>query len=653
MSRSYYSNSITDFLKDDSYRILGLLGKNHSFELDGLQKNSWIQQIRILKESLSEFSEGQIYFEFSIPRMGKRVDTILLIKEFIFVLEFKVGDTEYRKHAIEQTVDYCLDLQNFHEGSHHEKIAPILVATKAPRIIETLEIKNNIFEPLKSNQDNLAETLNRVVALSKGNSINPSEWENAIYKPTPTIIEASQALYRGHSVTDISRNDAGAINLTNTTHCINAIIEHSKATHSKSICFLTGVPGAGKTLAGLNIANERRKAHTDENAVFLSGNGPLVYVLREALVRDEVQQAKDSGIRISKKESAIKANAFIQNIHHFRDDNLISKQAPSERVVIFDEAQRAWTKEKAASFMKTKGKEFDMSEPEFLIDVMNRHEDYCAIICLVGGGQEINTGEAGLSEWLIALKEHYPNWNIYYSNLITSDNNYLNSDELKKWLENKGKAETDLHLSVSVRSFRSNQVSNFVQAVINGNTVQARQTLEEINERFPIALTRSYETAKEWLRKKRRGSERIGITGSSGGRRLRPLGIDVKNEITAEDWFLNSASDVRSSNYLELVATEFDIQGLEIDYTCLAWDINFYYANDTWNFQTFEGTKWKTIKNEFDKSYLRNAYRVLLTRARQGIIILVPQGDPSDPTRPQELYDSTYAFLTSCGITVI
>ena len=285
--------------------------------------------------------------------------------------------------------------------------------------------------------------------------------------------------------------------MTNTTHCINAIIEHSKATHSKSICFLTGVPGAGKTLAGLNIANERRKAHTDENAVFLSGNGPLVYVLREALVRDEVQQAKDSGIRISKKESAIKANAFIQNIHHFRDDNLISKQAPSERVVIFDEAQRAWTKEKAASFMKTKGKEFDMSEPEFLIDVMNRHEDYCAIICLVGGGQEINTGEAGLSEWLIALKEHYPNWNIYYSNLITSDNNYLNSDELKKWLENKGKAETDLHLSVSVRSFRSNQVSNFVQAVINGNTVQARQTLEEINERFPIALTRSYETAKE------------------------------------------------------------------------------------------------------------------------------------------------------------
>ena len=653
MTRSYYSNTISDFLTDDSDKILGQLIRNHDFAAENLQRNAWIKQIEILKFVLTPFKHGQINFEFSIPRMGKRVDNILIIDDFIFVVEFKVGDTEYQKHAIEQTVDYCLDLQNFHEGSHHEKIVPILVSTKASDFENAFEINDNLFEPLKANQNNITQIIRQTLLLSDGTKINPSQWENSIYKPTPTIIEASQALYRGHSVAEISRSDAGAINLSKTTECINRIIENSKRTNSKSICFLTGVPGAGKTLAGLNIANERRKAHEDENAVFLSGNGPLVYVLREALVRDEVQQAKKNGGKLTKKKSAIKANAFIQNIHHFRDDNLISSKAPDEKVVVFDEAQRAWTKEKATSFMKSKGKDFEMSEPEFLIDVMNRHENYCTIICLVGGGQEINTGEAGLSEWVIALKNHYPNWDVYYSNLIITDNDYLSDHTLKEWLKGNGNPETELHLSVSVRSFRSEKISSFVHEIIDGNAIQAKSILDEIDSLFPIRLTRDFNVAKEWLRKNKKGTERIGLVGSSGGRRLRPLGIDVKNEITAEDWFLNDASDVRSSHYLELVATEFDIQGLEIDYVCLAWDINFYFNNGEWNYQTFEGTKWKAINNEIDKSYLRNAYRVLMTRARQGLIIFIPHGNNLDPTRPVELYDNTYKFLSSCGIQTI
>jgi len=653
MTRSYYSNTISEFLTDDSDKILGQLTRNHSFAADPLQRNAWIKQIEILKSELPIFKHGQIYFEFSIPRMGKRVDNILIIDDFIFVMEFKVGDTEYQKYAIEQTVDYCLDLQNFHEGSHHEKIVPILIATKAPDFENSFEITDNLFEALKGNQNNIVKIISQTLSLTDGRKINPTLWENSIYKPTPTIIEASQALFRGHSVSEISRSDAGAINLSKTTECINRIIEKSKATNSKSICFLTGVPGAGKTLAGLNIANERRKAHEDENAVFLSGNGPLVYVLKEALIRDKVQQAKENGEKLTKKKSAIEANAFIQNIHHFRDDNLISSKAPVEKVVVFDEAQRAWTKEKATSFMKSKGKIFDMSEPQFLIDVMNRHENYCTIICLVGGGQEINTGEAGLSEWIIALKNHYLNWDIYYSNSITADNDYLSDETLKGWLKQNGNAETELHLSVSVRSFRSEKISSFVHAVIDGNAVQAMDILHEIDKLFPIRLTRDLIVAKEWLRKNKKGTERIGLIGSSGGRRLRPLGIDVKNEITAEDWFLNDASDVRSSHYLELVATEFDIQGLEIDYVCLAWDINFYFSNRKWNYQSFEGTKWKAINSEIDKSYLRNAYRVLMTRARQGLVIFIPHGDNLDPTRPKELYDNTYNFLSSCGIETI
>ncbi|MEN9599260.1 MAG: hypothetical protein RL596_1579 [Bacteroidota bacterium] len=653
MTRSYYSNTISDFLTDDSDKILGQLIRKHDFAAENLQRNAWIKQIEILKSELTPFKNGQIYFEFSIPRMGKRVDNILIIEDFIFVIEFKVGDTEYQKQAIEQTVDYCLDLQNFHEGSHHEKIVPILVSTKAPDFENSHQINDNLFEPLKGNQNNIAQIIHQTLLLSSGTKINPAQWEKSIYKPTPTIIEASQALYRGHSVSEISRSDAGAINLSKTTECINRVIEKSKAANSKSICFLTGVPGAGKTLAGLNIANERRKAHEDENAVFLSGNGPLVYVLREALIRDEVQQAKENGEKLTKKKSAIKANAFIQNIHHFRDDNLISNKAPDEKVVVFDEAQRAWTKEKATSFMKSKGKEFDMSEPEFLIDVMNRHENYCTIICLVGGGQEINTGEAGLSEWVIALKNHYPNWDIYYSNLITADNDYLNDEILKDWLKENGKPETELHLSVSVRSFRSEKISSFVYEVIDGDAIQAKTILNEIDRLFPIRLTRDFNVAKEWLRKNKKGTERIGLVGSSGGRRLRPLGIDVKNEIAADDWFLNDATDVRSSHYLELVATEFDIQGLEIDYVCLAWDINFYFNDCVWNYQSFEGTRWKSINSEIDKSYLRNAYRVLMTRARQGLIIFIPYGDNLDPTRPKELYDNTYNFLSSCGIQTI
>jgi Uncharacterized conserved protein (DUF2075) len=653
MTRSYYSNTISDFLTDDSDKILGQLLRCHDFAAENLQRNAWIKQIEILKHELTPFENGQIYFEFSIPRMGKRVDNILIIDDFIFVVEFKVGDIEYQKYAIEQTVDYCLDLQNFHEGSHHEKIVPLLVSTEAPVFENNFEINQNLFEPLKGNKKNIAQIISEILLLSNEKKIIPTQWENSIYKPTPTIIEASQALYRGHSVLEISRSDAGAINLSKTTECINRIIEKSKITNSKSICFLTGVPGAGKTLAGLNIANERRKAYEDENAVFLSGNGPLVYVLREALVRDEVQQAKKNGEKLTKKKSAQKANAFIQNIHHFRDDNLISKKAPDEKVVIFDEAQCAWSKEKATSFMKSKGKEFDMSEPEFLIDVMNRHENYCTIICLIGGGQEINTGEAGLSEWLIAIKNHFPNWDIYYSNLITADNDYLSNEIIKDWLIESGNLENELHLSVSIRSFRSEKISSFVREVIDGNTHQATIIFKEINSLYPIRLTRDFKVAKEWLRKNKKGTERIGLVGSSGGRRLRPLGIDVKNEITAEDWFLNDATDVRSSNYLELVATEFDIQGLEIDYVCLAWDINFYYNNGKWNYQSFEGTKWKSINSEIDKSYLRNAYRVLMTRARQGLIIFLPYGDNLDPTRPKELYDSTYKFLVECGIQTV
>jgi hypothetical protein len=651
MKRAYYSNSIENFLEDTSLSILGELSLNHSNRtLEDLQKNAWIKQIDILRNQLIGLT-GQVYFEFAIPRMGKRVDNIIIIDNTVFIVEFKVGDSGYEKYAIEQVIDYTVDLKNFHEGSHDIRLIPVLVATNAK---EEVLSKNDIISlssVAKANKDNLKQVLNSFLNSSK-DKIDIDYWENSIYKPTPTIVEAAQALYKGHNVKEITRSDAGAINLSKTANCINQIVESAKMNNKKSICFITGVPGAGKTLAGLNIANERMNVDEDEHAVFLSGNGPLVDVLREALTRDEVITAFEKDESLTKKQAAIKANAFIQNIHHFRDEYLNDPNAPIERVVVFDEAQRAWTKHQTCSFMKRKKgiEDFDMSEPEFLIDVMNRHDNWCTIICLIGGGQEINTGEAGLEEWVYALKEHYLDWEIYYSNLIIENDNYIKSPDIKGWLYHKGKSKADLHLAVSVRSFRSERLSSFIHELLEIKKQIASELFSEIKSDYPIVLTRDIDKAKDWLKRKAKGTERIGLISSSGARRLRPLGIDVKNEISAPNWFLNRSDDIRSSYFLEDVATEFDIQGLEIDWACIAWGANFHIENSSWKYQSFKGTKWQNINKEIEKEYLKNTYRVLLTRARQGMVIFIPKGSELDHTRPSMFYDKTFEYLKEIGI---
>lgn len=571
--RSYYSNTIQNFLKDNESEILGELTRNHAHALENLQRNAWIDQITILKDTLKKNPEGYIFFEFAIPRMGKRVDNIIIIGDLIFVIEFKVGDKEYRKSTVDQVVDYSLDLKNFHEGSHNQKIIPIIVSTNAQERTNFIQkYEDLLYEPLFANKDNLYNVLSLCFSERGITNINPKEWHESNYMPTPTIIEATQALYKGHNVKEISRSDSGAINLSKTTDSINKIIDNSKTNSEKSICFITGVPGAGKTLAGLNIANERLKIAEDEHSVFLSGNGPLVEVLREALARDEVKNARNNGVTITKIEASRKAKAFIQNIHHFRDDNLKTEKAPTEKVVVFDEAQRAWTEEQASSFMNRKNGlvDFGRSEPEFLIEVMDRHDDWCSIICLVGGGQEINTGEAGLEEWISALKDKFNDWNVYFSELIISDDNYLDNNSLKEWLSENGESEKDLHLAVSVRSFRSEKLSEFVHELLNIEIENARKLYDELKADYPIFITRDYNLAKEWVRDIARGSERFGVLASSNAMRLMPYGIYVKNDVKPSQWFLNEKDDVRSSYYLEVVATEFDIQGLELDWAIVA-----------------------------------------------------------------------------------
>lgn len=625
MKRAFYCETVPAFLSQSSEGILGTLVANNPFDLTDLQRNSWIQQIDILKSILSFNKEGTLIFEHAIPRMGKRVDVVLIQAGLVFLLEFKVGMSTYEKHATDQVVDYALDLKNFHSGSHERLLIPLLVATEANHQSPQIEyLKEGILSPIHCNRHNLGDALRVLSQSLKQDDFDPLTWLNASYSPTPTIIEAAQALYQGHQVEDISRNDASAFNLSQTSDAVNDIIVYCKANKEKAICFITGVPGAGKTLAGLNIANERHHFHENDHAVFLSGNQPLVEVLREALARDESQRT-----RISKKEALAKTRAFIQNIYHFRDDTLAQKEAPLEKITIFDEAQRAWTKEKLSDFMSRKKgvPNFDQSEPDFLIGVMDRHQDWAVIVCLVGGGQEIHDGEAGLEEWFVALKDHYTHWKVYLSNKL-SDSEFLQDSSLDDLIEGLDYGfNPALHLAVSLRSFRSENVSSFVKALLDADLMAARELLKKIGDRYPIVITRDLDKARQWVRDQAKGTERFGIIASSGANRLRSQGIWVQNKISsAPNWFLNDASDVRSSNYLEEVATEFDIQGLELDWTLVAWDADFRYENDGFGYYNFRGASWSNVLSQERQMYLKNSYRVLLTRARQGMVIYIPEG---------------------------
>ena len=657
MSRSYYAAPANEFLLTPNDQILGELVRHHQFALEDLQRNAWISQIELLKTMLLGLPESYISFEYAIPRMGKRVDLILIFKSIVFVLEFKVGTAQYENSALEQVLDYAIDLKNFHEQSHDKAIVPLVIATEAAHCdLSLCAYPDQVYHPIKANKTNFIDIILAVEnQLQTPGEVDAIQWFSSIYKPTPTIIQAAQALYKGHSVAEISRSDAGAINLGATSATIANIIDDAKHNHKKSICFVTGVPGAGKTLAGLNIANQRHNIDQGEHAVFLSGNGPLVDVLQEALARNEVAEKKGTYQALTKAKSLTKTKAFIQNIHHFRDDALQTEKPPIEHVAVFDEAQRAWTEAKATSFMATKKgiANFNMSEPEFLISTLDRHSDWATIVCLIGGGQEINTGEAGLTEWFNAIEKSFPHWNVYVSDTLT-DREYTNGQDIYSSVSSQRLTiKTELHLSVAVRSFRSELLSDFVKAFLDLEQQRAQQLFKELHTLYPIVVTRSISTAKNWLKSKGRGGESIGLTASSGAYRLKPYGIHIKSAIEPKTWFLNAKSDVRSAGFLEEVATEFDIQGLELDWTCVAWDANLRLGDITWDHKRFRGTAWQTIQDQTNQRYLLNAYRVLLTRARQGMVLFVPEGDAADVTRLPEFYDPVYQYMIDCGVPVI
>lgn len=658
MSRAYYAAPIEHFLAEDPDKILGVLTRASEFSVEATQLHAWQEQIRILRDVLHPYAAaGNVYFEYAVPRLGRRIDVVAIIRTMLFILEFKVGEKHFHDHARDQVWDYALDLKNFHETSHDKLLVPVLIATRAAQVpirIDKSSIDDGVLRPVYANEELLPAAISKALDRAPPGALRAEEWDGGRYKPTPTIVEAAMALYAGHGVAEISRHGAGEKNLTATTRSIEVVVAECQTEKKKAICFVTGVPGAGKTLVGLDVATRHASAG-ELHSVFLSGNGPLVAVMQEALARDQVRREEDAGRKIRKGQATSRVKAFVQNVHHFRDEYLRDESPPSDHIAVFDEAQRAWNLEQTSAFMRRKKNRpgFLMSEPEFLISCMDRHQDWAVIVCLVGGGQEINTGEAGISEWLHAVKRTFPHWEVHMSPEL-SDTEYGAAATIEDVSRHcLVRANPDLHLSVSMRAFRAEHVSTLVKRILDLDASGARELLARVKARYPIVLCRSVQRAKDWLRQQARGSQRYGIVVSSQAYRLRPYAIHVKAPADPVHWFLHDKGDVRSSYYLEDVATEFQVQGLELDWTAVVWDGDLRLTGNEWGHFSFVGSRWQRINAAERKMYLKNAYRVLLTRARQGMIIVVPEGDSSDPTRSPSYYDETFSYLAGVGIPVL
>lgn len=707
--RCLYDSDINTFLKQEKEYIFGVLCDRYHGDALTTTRESWLEEIEILKRELSAFeeSDGRIIFEYDIPRLGKRIDAVLLLNGIIFCLEFKVGKTEILEMDIDQVLDYALDLKNFHKFSEDCLIVPILVSTKtnvSSSLIQSSIYNDRVVNPLVTGERGISILIQEVLDHFPNESPINENWIISPYAPTPTIIEAARTLYESHSVEDITRHEADQVSTDKTISYILDVIRKSKENKEKSICFVTGVPGAGKTLVGLDVAVKqtyqgRDEPVEDEGAVYLSGNGPLVAVLTESLARDNYDKCRARGESKKRSDSRREVGKFIQIIHRYRDNMLAKIKNPVENgileidpekavkmedagfgevehVAIFDEAQRSWTHKRLADYLKRGGTygnklkvpNFPMSEASFLIWSLDQREDWATIVCLVGGGQEINTGEAGITEWIKSLNEIFTHWKVYISPQLTEPE-YAEGqvNELLKHNKNVTYAES-LHLGVSLRSYRAEKLSAFVHALLALDD-NAASIYQEIKERYPIVLTRDMEKAKRWLHEKVRGSERTGVLITKESARYKPLGIHVLNsgDEDAIHWFLEDKIDTRSSNYLEDAATEIQVQGLELDYTCVLWDADMRYENHAWHYYKFRNqTKWVELfdtnesKHEQMK-YMLNAYRVLLTRARAGMVICVPEGNkhktPSgyweDSTRLAEYYDGTYEYLKSLGIEEI
>lgn len=702
--RSMYSASFNEFMSMSAMQIVGIIHNNFHGNALTTTHEAWQEEIELLQDVLQPWKneDAQILFEYDIPRLGKRIDVVLLLHGMIFCLEFKVGQKVALQSDVEQVMDYALDLKNFHLYSHDRTIIPILIPTDYSKATATFQLSvydDSIYNVLITGTLGLQEMIQKVLERQQAPAGSIKDWEISPYAPTPTIVEAARTLYSNHSVEDITRHEADSVSTDATIQYVLDIIADCKQKRRKGICFVTGVPGAGKTLVGLDVAVKQTykdgNIDTDNGAVYLSGNGPLVAVLTEALARDNQNKCRERGDKKKLSDSRREVSEFIQIIHRYRDNMLAKIKTPIvdgileidpekaikrehtgygevEHVAIFDEAQRSWTHKRIADYLsrggtygnKFKVKNFPMSEAEFLIWSLDQREDWAVIVCLVGGGQEINTGEAGISEWIQALNTRFRHWHVFISPQLT-EKEYAEG-QVKQLLQdnpNVNYAE-QLHLAVSLRSFRAETLSSFIHSLLTFDS-NARIFYQDIcTKGYPLVITRDMDKARQWLREQARGTQKTGVLVTKVAARFKPLAVHIlaPGDENAVHWFLEDKSDVRSSDYLEDAATEIQVQGLELDYACVLWDADMRCKNLDWDFYKFNGrTEWIKEKNPENCKYMLNAYRVLMTRARQGLIICIPKGNNrknaagnwEDPTRIPEYYNGVYNYFKSIGIKEI
>ena len=649
--------------------VNGIVGElaRHQPGVTPEQIRSWEDQVVLLRTSAEQLmavhpsaANWWLLLEYQMIRLQRRIDAVILADEVIFSLEFKMGGDRFESADKRQADDYALDLRDFHEGSQGFPIVPVLCVSGAPSVYQqSLLLAHSIAPLLLTNADNLAaECLKAYYAFHQDQLPyhQITEWESSAYKPVPSIIEAAEAIYASTDVRAINCFQTDIGNLGATTSRLIEIIADARSNNKHIVCFVTGVPGSGKTLVGLNAVNDPRfRAADEQTGTFLSGNTPLVAVLKAALSQD---YRRRHGGTIKAAEATMRTK--IQNLMRFLEDYLDHDihRAPHEKAVVFDEAQRAWNEEYGR---RKFGRE--SSEPALFISIMSRHQDWAVIVALVGGGQEIHSGEGGLALWGEALTKAnavpgVKSWEVIASpHVITGTAITAGSVLFPDGIPSNVlvSREDALHLPVSIRSHRCEVANAWIDAVLDGNRFKASSIARELQE-FPIYITRSKQAMIDWLRLVTRGNRRCGLIASSGARRLRGYGLGVSLGAMdlhgVADWFLRPPGDVRASYSLELTANEFACQGLELDTVGLCWGGDFTWGagRSQWNFRAFKGSKWQNVNQVATKENIRNKYRVLLSRARESLVIWVPPGDPIDSTRPAEWMDQTAVYLEACGI---
>lgn len=677
-----YFDEIVNFIKEDPSAIFGKIVKHSTFADCVKQKEAWINEIEILQEQLKDFKEGLIGFEYTIPRMGSRIDTVILYKGIIFDLEFKNFNDTFEGADKDQTKRYAFELENYHSSSKDRIIVPILVATDAEKQTHTYECIDKQYNLFLSNGCDLAEIINTIAGKHKSENALNKDWFKGKWKPVPTIIDMTRIFFNN------SKDDYN-LNYTKSTEedinaAFNKVEEIINNGIKRKICFITGVPGAGKTLVGLKIAAGKKGKSVRS---YLSGNHALVQVLRETIYRADQrknEELKDeleaeSMTNDEKKKSSPsdykkrQAAALIQEIREFREILKESPKSITDNVIIFDESQRAWDADK----MCGKNAKIKMSEPEFLLKNLNDKENI-TVVCLVGEKQEINSGEIGINGWFDVIKDinkTKDKWEVYYPD----------RDEFKNGFKNDTNAHEvkELDLKVPKRTFVSDKQYEFIDMLLSSKKTKIddiNTKYKEIEAKYPIYITRDLVEAKKKIiqmnneaegnveynnkNKKIHAGYRYGMIASSSAKRLREFGLDINkysrdDSFDYGDWFLGGKDNLKSSYALERAATEYEIQGLELDFCVCGWDadLRFELDDSTYHAVPYKKSRktsifWEKIESnspEFD--YLINTYRVLLTRARQGMIIYVPDGSKSFKEKTDlekesyKAYDNIYKLL--------